>query len=79
VRVVKPAAPKGERVWVAVAPDGSPLGNSIRRGKINCIRALQESFPQSTQQNRGWWREQGITIRRATLTLDPVKPKRRQP
>jgi hypothetical protein len=62
--------PKGERVWVAVA-DGKPILSAIRvyRGQVvNDVAWMWAPKPVPA----------GITIRRATLIVDPVKPKRRR-
>ena len=59
----KPTKPKGERVWVAVWRGVIP--NSVRWYKGDVQRWLDEQ-PMD-------WRPAGITIRRATLTLDPPR------
>jgi hypothetical protein len=58
----KPKPTKGERVWVA--KDGR------RFVAIGWVRAKMER----DLRDKGW---ETATIRRATLTLDPVRPKRR--
>jgi hypothetical protein len=57
----KPKPTKGERVWVAVEDDGEAILKMVRRTR----REVQNLLPFT-----------GITIRRATLTLDPVPPRR---
>ena len=60
---------KSVRVWVAVDDEGPmPAYCGIR--KETAEWGLQSGCPD--------WQLHGITIRRATLTLDPVKPKKRR-
>lgn len=65
--------PKSVRVWVAVEGDGEPMGNTTARLR----RSVSEELTNNLFGDDGW-RKYGITIRRATLTLDPVKPKKRR-
>lgn len=62
---------KGTRVWVAVDEQAGPLLMTARFTRREAYRDLD---------NDGLfqgWREDGITIRRATLVLDPL-PKRKR-
>lgn len=63
---------KGARVWVAVDADGYVFLRTI-----SDMRRLVEEVLDQTAIFVGW-RDEGITIRRATLVLDPVKPRKRK-
>ena len=60
---------KSVRVWAAV-DGGMPVYHLLAAYYETVERELDLCIPT--------WREQGITIRRATLTLDPVKPRKRK-
>jgi hypothetical protein len=61
---------KGERVWVAMGKNGNRRLNSVRHQKKQVAWDLADHYGKE-------WAATGITIRRATLIVDPVKPKRR--
>ncbi len=58
----------GERVWIVFDAKGERASRVLYEKRIDA----ETMWPN--------WKHNGITIRRATLTLDPVKPpRRRQP
>lgn len=56
---------KGTRVWVAVESDGRTLPRYAGNLRAYVESQLDREYPA--------WKSHGLTIRRATLTLDPVK------
>lgn len=62
---------RSERVWVAVHPQDGLMLRHTQWRKSDVEWSLVDNF-------HAQWKDIGITIRRATLTLDPVKPKRRR-
>ena len=64
----KPAKPKGERVWVAVV-DGRVWSRYVAPWRWLVAADLSARVPD--------WKSDNITIRRATLTLDPL-PRRKK-
>ena len=60
---------KSIRVWVPV-DDGMPV--------YHLVGALRETVEGGLDLCIPAWRESGITIRRAALVLDPVKPRKRK-
>lgn len=67
----KPKQTKPVRVWVAVHPRDGVMWDAL-----STISAQRVQYTVHSMYGADW-ENYGITIRRATLTLDPVKPRRR--
>lgn len=57
---------RAERVWVAVAPEHGMMPWSCSPTRRSCAIKMDANWG-------NLWKQRGVVLRRATLTLDPVR------